>query len=490
MNRRKTQSPNWPPAIKRAVRTIDRFGMFSPGEKVLVGVSGGPDSTALLHILVQLTRRYKLTLGVAHLNHGLRPVRADQDEAFVAQLAGDLKLPLFRHGETLCPESGSVEEQAREARYRFFKAVMQDYGYAKIALGHQKNDNAEAVLMHLLRGSGIRGLAGIPPIRDNEVVRPLIDLDRSEIIDYLEDHRIPFVEDETNKDLVYERNRIRHHLIPIIREAYNPNIIDTLHRTADVCREEDIWFERHIGPLLDRIVPRSERQRLEIHHSPLAKANLAIQRRLIRGALSNWQGHLRRLGAHHIDAVLGLLSADAEGKKISLPNGIEAIRTPSHLQFVQRDADNAVETNKKSDFCHTISHIDCLPLAVDIPAYGCRIRFDVDVSIQEARLPSGDENTAWFDLEELTFPLQIRSFKPGDRISPYGMQGTQKIKKLFIDRKIPAARRHQIPLLESHGAVVWVAGIRRSKLAMVSDHTKRVLRVKFDIGAGAPQNHG
>ena len=498
MNRRNLNTQMWAPAIKRVVRTIDRFGMFVPGEKVLVGVSGGPDSTALLHILVNLVPWYKLNLGVAHLNHGLRPINADKDEAFVKRTATTLKIPFFGQLANIQPREGSVEEQAREARYGFFKEVMQRHGYTKIALGHQKNDNAEAVLMHLLRGSGIRGLAGIPPVRDNMVVRPLINLDRIEIMAYLEDHHIQFVEDETNADPAYNRNRIRHHLIPIIKEDYNPNIIETLHRTADVCREEDIWFDGFVKPLLDDIVARSEKECLELHHNLLADEPLAVRRRLVRGALGQWHGHLRRMGAHHIDAIIGLLSKEADGKRVSLPNGIEAIRNGTRLCFTRRESFMSPATAERQEFCHIISGTDCLPLTVSIAEVGCRIMFDIEDPIQGGRWPLGDSTRAWFDLDDLTFPLQIRSFKPGDRIRPYGMIGSQKIKKLFIDRKIPASQRAKIPLLVSRGAIVWIAGIRRSSHAMVSDQTQRVLRVRVDMTSkymtsqrnGGPENLG
>jgi tRNA(Ile)-lysidine synthase len=425
-------------------------------------------------------------------------MNADSDEAFVKQMATTLEIPFHRQLAKIQPLEGSVEEQARVARYGFFKEVMQRHGYTKIALGHQKNDNAEAVLMHLLRGSGIRGLAGIPPVRDSVVVRPLINLDRIEIMAYLDDHHIQFVEDETNADPAYERNRIRHHLIPVIKEDYNPNIIETLHRTADVCREEDIWFDSFVKPLLDDIVARSEKDCLELHHNLLTDEPLAVRRRLVRRALGQWHGHLRRMGAHHIDAIIGLLAKEADGKRISLPNGIEAIRNGTHLCFTRRESFMSPAMAQGQEFCHIISGTDCLPLTVTIPEVGCRIVFDIEDPKQGGQWPLGDDTNAWFDIDDLTFPLKIRSFKPGDRIRPYGMQGSQKIKKLFIDRKIPASQRAKIPLLVSRGAIVWIAGIRRSSHAMVSDQTQCVLRVRVDMTSkcmtsqrkGGPENLG
>jgi tRNA(Ile)-lysidine synthase len=476
-----TSTPQkWPPVIKRVIQTVERFGMFRTNENVLVGVSGGPDSMALLHILCTLDAKYRLKLAVAHLNHGLRPIDADRDESFVKRAADKLRLPFHRHQANLQPQNGSVEEQARKARYAFFHEMMEHHGYTKIALGHQKNDNAEAVLMHLLRGSGIRGLAGIPPVRDRRVVRPLIDLDRSEIITYLKDHQIPYVVDATNTDPAYERNRIRHHLIPLLEKDYNAGIVETLHRTADLCREEEAWFTRYLQPLLDKVVNRSGQTCLELNDQVLTTESRAVQRRLIRGALSRWHGHLRRMGANHIESVIALIPTEAMGKKVSLPNGITAVRHTTGLCFGKGDRFAPFVAAEPSEFCYTVPEIDQWPQTIDIPESNCRLILEMSTRSRSDELPIHNTDCAWFDLDALTFPLHIRSFRPGDRINPYGMQGSQKVKKLFIDRKIQVAQRQKIPLLESQGTLLWVAGIRRSNQAIVSEKTRRVLLVKVD----------
>lgn len=454
--------------------------MFRTGENVLVGVSGGPDSMALLHILCALAAEYRLKLAVAHLNHGLRPIDADKDESFVKMAADKLRIPYYRHRANLQPQNGSIEEQAREVRYAFFHKLIERHGYTKIALGHHKNDNAEAVLMHLLRGSGIRGLAGIPPVRDRRVVRPLIQLDRSEIMTYLKVHRIAYVVDASNTDPAYERNRIRQHLIPLLEKDYNAKIVDILHRTADLCREEEVWFNGYLQPLLDKVLNRSDQTCLELNERVLTTESLAVQRRLIRAALSGWHGHLRRMGAYHIESVIALIPAEAIGKRVSLPHGITAVRHNTGLRFSKCDPSTPFVAVDPPEFCHTVSGVDQLPVTINIPESNCCFILETHVLSQSDDLPMNNADWAWFDLDVLTFPLHIRSFRLGDRINPYGMQGSQKVKKLFIDRKIQAAHRLHIPLLESQGTLLWVAGIRRSNQAIVSGQTRNVLLVKVD----------
>ncbi len=482
-----TQPPPFPYAssdlVRRVATTIDRHRMFSPGDRVLVGVSGGPDSTALLHILLDLAPRYDLELAVAHLHHGLRAEAADGDALFVRQMALGLNLPWHEEKTVIQKKDGSMEESAREARYGFFRRLTAAHGYTKIALGHQKNDNAEAVLMHLLRGSGIRGLGGIPPVRDRWVVRPLIDLQRGEILAWLEQTGIDYVVDATNTDLTYERNRIRHHLIPMLAREYNPNIVETLHRTADLCREEDAWLTRHLRPLLEEAVTLCDDLQMELELSVIANAPLAAQRRVIRDALAHWHGHLRRMTAHHIDTLIGLLPDPQQGKRISLPFGIEAERLAGHLRFIHAARCPDQRRAAPAPYLYKVDDDAVFPLTIDLPEAGCRLVFKVFAAgetFPRETLPLPAADRAVFDLDTLSYPLVIRNFKPGDRMTPFGMQGSQKIKKIFIDHKIAANRRMRIPLLECDGDIIWVAGVRRGQAAALTPNTRHILEVKLE----------
>jgi len=468
-----------PAIIRRVVQTIDRYGMFVSHDRVLVGVSGGPDSMALLHILITLAPYYGIDLTVAHLNHGLRSGTAEKDAAFVQHAAEKLGLHCYLDKIAINTHDGSIEERAREARYAFFNDLMDKNHHTKIALGHQKNDNAEAVLMHLLRGSGIRGLGGIPPMRDGRVVRPLIQLGRNDIVNFLREHQIPFVEDATNADPSFTRNRIRHRLIPLLENDYNSNIIDILHRTADLCREDDTWLNRHLQPLLDETITKSEDNHLELHLHTLRSEPVALQRRLVRDALRRWLGHIRRMRAGHIDAVVELLSPEAHGKRVSLPYGIEAHSNDTRLHFVKGGRCVSRNIALNSGFSYSVPGIESLPMTVAIPDSNCRLTFEMSSAPQPEGSALRDKDRAWFDLDKVSFPLHVRNFRPGDRISPYGMAGSQKVKKLFINRKIPLAQRPRIPLLECQGSILWVAGVRRSNRAVVTTKTERILGVRL-----------
>jgi tRNA(Ile)-lysidine synthase len=398
-------------------------------------------------------------------------------------MAQRLDLPWHEERAVVQEKNGSIEENARKARYGFFRRLMAAHGYAKLALGHQKNDNAEAVLMHLMRGSGIRGLGGIPPVRDRWVVRPLIDLDRREILAWLEQAGIAWVVDATNADLTYERNRIRHHLIPMLAREYNPNIVEILHRTADLCREEDAWLKQHLRPLLQEAVTRSDDLQMELDLSVIASAPLAAQRRLIREALAHWHGHLRRMTAHHIDTLIGLMPDSQQGKRISLPFGIEAERLAGHLRFLQAAQRPDDRTAATATYLYKVDDGAVFPLTVDLPEAGCRLVFKAfaagEAFLRET-LPLPAADRAVFDRDTLSYPLVIRNVKPGDRMTPFGMQGSQKIKKIFIDRKIAANRRLKIPLLECGGDIIWVAGVRRGNAAILTPNTRQILEVKLE----------
>ncbi len=472
-------------------RTIQRYAMFAPRDRVLVAVSGGPDSVALLHILHGLAGQYPIELGVAHLNHGLRPRNAEREAAYAARLARELKLAFHEGSARLDPDAGSLEERARLARYEFLHRMADRYGYAKIALGHHTDDNAEAVLLHMMRGSGIRGLSGIPPVRNGGIVRPLIQLRRDEILDYLRSNGITFHQDESNDDLRFERNRIRHRLIPLLEKEYNPNIVNTLQRTADLCWEEDRWLGEHLARHLNTLMtdPSPAGFRLDRHR--LAALPRAMQRRLLRGALQRWQGHIRRIGSEHIDAVIDMLANDRAARRISLPNRWRVECTAGHLKFgLDRDR-QAAEEESASDYEYRIEADTPWPAEFDLPGAAGRLLLHRDRAAGGNGIRT-DAHSACFDLDLLTFPMILRNFRPGDRLAPYGMQGSQKLKNLFADRKIPRNRRRSIPLLVSDGQIVWVAGTRRSRLALVSPATTRVLVARWTVshvGRGGPDAH-
>jgi tRNA(Ile)-lysidine synthase len=463
---------------KKAARTITRHGMLAAGDRVLAAVSGGADSTALLYLLYALAPGLGITLAVAHLNHGLRGRAADADARFVEGLAGRLELEFHGDRIRLDASRGSIEERGRRARYAFFDRVADRYGYTKITLGHHMDDNAEAVLLHLLRGSGIRGLSGIPPVRGKRIVRPLIEVRRAEIIAFLREHRISYVQDASNADLRFDRNKVRQSLIPFLQQHFNSNVTAVLHRTADLCRQEEKWLQAHLAPVLDEAVESLDPQCMALRCHRLAAEPLAVQRRLLRDAVRRWRGSLKRIGVDHIDALIGLLAPHAEGKRLSLPNRIGAERVGPHLRFIVRSERGWPPPAPAPDYLYEIPLPEEQPCTIAVPESGLVFHFAVMPGREHPCRDGADGHTVWFDADQVTFPLRIRNFRPGDRMRPLGLQGHQKIKKIFIDRKIPAGQRHGTPLLVSGEQILWLVGVRRSELAVPAAGITRILEVR------------
>ena len=275
-------------AFGRLDRLVDealtKFGLIAEGDSVLVGVSGGPDSVALLHLLLDRAPGLSLHLGVAHLNHQLRD-GADRDEEFVRQLAAALGLPF--HGQRADVRAWqarhrlSLEEAARQVRYAFFEEVCAANGYAKIALGHHADDNAETLLLHLLRGSGRLGLSGIPAIRAGVTIRPLIFATRADIADYLRTRKIPYVSDPTNTDAAFLRNRIRHRLIPDLERDYHPGMRAILSRTALILRAEEEWLESLVESMYRSLLTADGEGRVALSAPALGRLPLAAVRRVV-----------------------------------------------------------------------------------------------------------------------------------------------------------------------------------------------------------------
>ena len=308
-NRQSSKTTGRHSVVHTVAQTIADFDMLQPDDAVLVAVSGGADSVTLFHILQALAPLYSIRLGIAHLDHGLRGADADRDARFVAALAAEFNLPchtkkvdvdLYRKRRKL-----SLEEAARKVRYNFYKETAARYGYTKIALGHHADDNAESVLMFLIRGSGPTGMSGIPPVRKGNIIRPLIRLTRRQTKEYLDENGLAHISDSSNLDNRFLRNRIRNQLIPELKASYNPGIISSLNRFADIFRKEKEWLEPIITPLFKKLVTRIDQDSLELSLATFGEFPEAVQRRVVRKAIAAVKGDLRRISFSHVDAVSG-----------------------------------------------------------------------------------------------------------------------------------------------------------------------------------------
>lgn len=463
--------------VLRSVReTIARYGMFGTGDSVLVAVSGGSDSVALVHILHTIAGDYSLQLAVAHLNHCLREPASDRDAEFVAALANKLDVPFYPEKKDVRAFQRrrhlSPEDAARQVRYEFYDAVAVKGGFNKIALGHHSDDNAELVLMNLLRGSGPLGLSGIAPVRDSKIVRPLIHLKRSEILAYVSAKNIAFVTDASNTDPAYRRNLVRHHLIPELKKSYNPAIVSSLNRLGEILQAEDQWMDQALEPVFADSILDQTSDGIRLDLSKFNKMHRAAGRRIIRKAILRVKHDLQRIAFSHVDAVFDLAGKTRTGGFLDLPDGIRVIKDAAGLTVKKENRKGPTDL---VDYHYTISAEGTTPITeanVAIKLVG----IDLD---DVPELKDAVTTRAFFDRDCLRFPLVVRNFRPGDRFSPLGVDGTQRLKKFFINNKISTRQRKKCPLLVSENKIIWVGGLRIDNSVKLGPKTRRVLMAEL-----------
>lgn len=458
--------------LKAVRRTMDRYGMVRPGDRVLVAVSGGVDSIVLLHALFALREVWGLTLHVGHLNHGLRGADADRDAAFVRATAERLGLPVTvgEAGGTLRAGFGSLEDRARQERYAFLGRLAEAWGAHRIALGHTRNDVAETLLINLLRGTGVRGLAGIPPVRDGRIIRPLIGVTRQAVEAYAATQGLTFVTDASNADPAFLRNRIRHELLPLLAKGYAPQATEALARLADIVREEDALLDRLAREALASAMVRAGPDGAALEAGVLGGLPRALFRRVLRLAAER-AGSLRRLSFRQVEALEGLLGPG--GREVTLPGRMVAFRDADLLRIVPAG-------NRREVFGPVT------PLAVGkevaVPSLDFRFRLTW-VSPGTTRQPGPFR--ALLDLRGLPGDLAVRPWRPGDRFRPSGLRGTKKLQDFFVDAKIPRAERSRIPLLLAGDRIIWVVGWRVAEEARPRPGADWLLWVEAEAG-GSP----
>lgn len=478
-----TIQPSSRDILQKVAQTILHLNMFSKGDHVLAGVSGGPDSVALLHILIQLAPRWGLTIGIAHLNHCLRGIESDRDADFVADLASRLNLPCHCEAVDIRNDPAlrklSLETAARQVRYDFFDQIRRKYGYHKIALGHHRDDNAELMLMFLFRGSGPLGFSGIPPVREGGIVRPLISTGRNELVAFLNENELIYRVDESNCDMRFLRNRIRHETIPYIQSCCNPGIVETLNRFSKIVRSEDEWMNEIIHPMYEKALVGKDPHRVVLEISALTAFPEAVMRRVIRMAIFRVKGDLLRISFSHIEAVLELADRQQRPSQLTLPDGIRIQRNNDFLTFYQVDTSmrgrGAKIRPSLRSFCYSVSGPS---ERIAISETGAALKFS-EIPAGSCMMDKPLEKVALLDMEVLKFPLILRNIQPGDRFNPLGVAGTQKIQKYFIDHKIDRTERQQCPVLLSGNEVVWLVGHRISGRFKVTPSTRRVLRIEI-----------
>lgn len=416
-------------------QTITEYNLFNNGDKVLIGLSGGADSVALTHALMRIQDELGIELFTAHLNHGIRGKEAAQDEKFAYEFSENLGIKCFVEKTDipkLAKKLGIGEEAAaRQYRYNFFERVSKENGINKIATAHNKNDNAETILMNFMRGSSLSGLSGIPYKRGN-IVRPLLNVQRADIEKYCDRHNLKFVTDSTNLKNDYTRNKIRNILIPQLENDFNPNFINTVTDNVQLIREDNDYIDRNA-----EIAYLKTTSGNTVDIVSLLQYDKAIQRRVIRKVLKNFYGTLDGVSAQFIQDILSLMKKDS-GKSINI----------IHKTLVKNEYGKLIITENTAD---------------DTPYFEYRLTvgktYLIDEIKKKAVISYADERRKdgclYLDNKGMS-EITIRNKKNGDKFYPSGMKGSKKLKEYFIDNKIPKEQRKKVPIIEIDGKIAAV----------------------------------
>lgn len=461
--------------LDRIRETIEEHNLIEKGDRIIVAVSGGPDSVCLLHVLCRLREEYDLKLYGAHLNHNFRGIEAQMDAQYVSNLCEELDVfcfvksldvPQYAKKKGLSPE-----EAGRILRYDFFEEVAQRADATKIAVAHNKNDQAETVLMRLLRGAGLQGLTAIH-IRRGKIIRPLLNTDREDIEKYCKIYDLSPRTDESNLESIYYRNKIRLELIPYLEENYNPNITVNLVRTAEILKKDFDFIEDKAREVYTSLVSEQDAQRLELPIEDIQKLHGSLQSRVIRLAAEQLLGRQEILEYKHVQDVLELMEKGLTGKRITLPLGLVAKINYRNICFVTGDQEDEVfyyELPTEGSF--------------DLEEIGATFTMRV-VEREEIKEISRDKYRKCFDYDKIKGVLNVRSRQDGDCFYPLGLTGSKKLKDFFIDYKIERDERDRIPLVCDDDEIMWVVGYRISEKYKITYKTSRVLEIVFDENPG------
>jgi tRNA(Ile)-lysidine synthase len=451
--------------VQRVSAVIRQERLIDPGDRVLVGASGGMDSSVLLFVLLKIKDSFPFSLGVAHLNHGLRGAESVRDEEFVRGLAGKFGLPFHvrrvdvrSYAKT---EGLSLQHAGRNLRYAYFRELAHEPGYQKIAIGHTRDDQVETFIMRIIKGTGLRGLSSIP-VRREQIIRPLLFCYRSEIEAYLRKEFIPYVEDSSNRKDIYQRNFVRNRVFPLF-EKLNPNFRERVLFLLDDLTRLNALFEGEADRFLSEEV-RTEQGDVVVKTERLKGLHAETRYRVLAGMLERVEPRLVPL-RDHIRLIEQALESPRPNVDVALPGRVNATRTYGRLAVTKKPLSSAIQGR--------------FPVGTGLnllEPFGIILECTVTEALPQ--ILSDDGQTAFFDHDK-TGTLHVRTFARGDRFVPLGMGASVKLKDFFISRKIPLHERRRIPLLVSGEDIIWVLGQRIDERYKVTSSTRRVLRVSI-----------
>ena len=468
--------------LRKLKRAIDRYRLLASGDHVLVAVSGGADSMALLHALHSEAPSLGITLTVAHLDHRIRGRTGEEDAAFVTRFARKRGLDVIT-GRADVPRAAarkgmSLEMAARDARYRFLVRTARRVNATVIATAHHADDQAETVLLKLARGAGARGLAGIPrktSVHGYPLVRPLLDVTRHEIIAYLRSRKQAWREDETNGDDTFLRNRVRHQVLPFLETFLNPSIRQALRRTADVLGEEDGVLERAADEALSACLLNRRGRGVDI--ARLQVRPLALRRRILRSWLVRSGVPAGTITFDLLERIDETARGGSGRRQTPLPGGGRVVIEQGRLAVQRRTA--AKDVGRSAPFRQALD----IPGETLLPDPGLRIGATVHPGLHRPKPGGAGRYPARASISRAAVGrkrVYVRSWRPGDRMRPLGLAGTKKLQDIFMDEKVLVYCRARIPVFECGGEIVWIPGYRVAQGWEVKDPALPALHLRVD----------
>ncbi|UNC90718.1 tRNA lysidine(34) synthetase TilS [Candidatus Contubernalis alkaliaceticus] len=446
------------------------------GDRVLVAVSGGPDSVCLLHILNKLSGPLNLKLFVFHLDHQLRGESSCQESQFVKQLAENLGIPSYNESFNVSRYRRitglSLQDAARKVRLRLLARTAEKIDASKVALGHNSDDQVETILMRLLRGTGAGGLAGMslmddfPGKNQISIIRPLLETSRQEIEEYCRENHLSYCIDPSNLKPVYQRNKIRLKLIPYLEEQYNPGIKEVLLNMSRSLARENSFMEQQACWVFSDVLLEHTSDRVVLEGSHIMNLHPALQWRILRMALERLKGNLTEVEYKHLEAILEMLVRGSPHGSLSLPGNVIIKKSYSRLLFLKNYQEKAKKLLKKV--------MIQVPGITAVPELNLKIQAEIK-NKDGLPWPPDPKKEAYLDYDRVMRPLYLVLRWPGARFKPLGLKGSKKVKDFLIDQKVPLEERDKVPLIIGGTDILWIVGIRVSHPCRLTEKTQKVL---------------
>ncbi|NOZ61381.1 MAG: tRNA lysidine(34) synthetase TilS [Calditrichaeota bacterium] len=455
--------------FQQFISFVEKNQLVGANEHVLAAVSGGVDSAVLFDLMWRFSRTRPVKLGVVHLNHGIRGQESDEDEAFVRELAKKYDVPFYCEKVDVPAfsekEGYATEEAARILRYQFFENVFRETKADKIALGHHADDQAETVIMHFFRGSGPAGLSGMAPQRE-KFVRPLLFATRGDIENYAEIRKLNFRLDSSNFDLAYKRNRIRHELLPYLRNYFNAGIDSSLLRTQKIMAEIDAFLRRQAAIALETCAVELKKDKIILEIDTFLSYFVIIQKYMIFSVLERLGVERFSLSSEKLERIVTRIQQKKIGKKEILSGDVQALIDRSVVVFQRgkiKFFEMVVEPNQR----------------YPLPDGSAYLKLTLVPRDSAGGLFSESKNMEFADWEKVCGKLKMRSLRAGDRFFPLNFAGQKKVADFLSDLKVPLHRRSEIPVLECDAGIIWLVGYRLDDRFKVTDRTTQLLKIEI-----------